>query len=280
MIKSSLAMHWKVYCMEAVCLGIFMISASFFGTLLEAPHSPVHVSIPNAFTRMGLMGVAMGLTAIAIFYSPMGKLSGAHMNPAVTLTFLGLGKIKGVDAFYYILFQCLGGVLSVYLMVWLLGKPFQEAPVSYVMTVPGKQGALWAFGVEVLIAFITMMVVLTLTNRPKMAKYTGGLVGVLVCIYVIFTAPISGFSMNPARTLASAVPAMMFPTFWIYLLAPLLGMFIAAIVYKIGFGKVHCAKIFHSRHYPCIFHCGYRQPETLEAIMEMQEKQTVEKAIE
>jgi glycerol uptake facilitator-like aquaporin len=84
--------------MEGVCLGLFMISAFAFGTILEHPVSPVHQAIPNQLLRRLLMGLAMGLTAIAIIYSPWGKQSGAHINPSTTLTFFRLGKVGG-DAF-------------------------------------------------------------------------------------------------------------------------------------------------------------------------------------
>ncbi|NJO84009.1 MAG: hypothetical protein HC828_15300, partial [Blastochloris sp.] len=78
-------------------LGTFMVSAGVFTTLLEYPGSPVHRAIADADLRRALIGLAMGLTAIAIIYSPFGQRSGAHLNPAVTLTFWWLGKVEGPD---------------------------------------------------------------------------------------------------------------------------------------------------------------------------------------
>lgn len=256
-MKQALRQNWKVYCMEAVCLGLFMMSASFFGTLLEYPMSSVRQALPNDFTRLVLMGLAMGVTATLINYSPMGKMSGAHMNPAVTFTFFRLHKIKLVDAIFYCVFQCAGGLLAVILMRIILGNAFADAHVNYVVTTPGKYGALIAFALEVVIAFFMMTMVLITANNPKLSKYTGAIAGVFVMTYVIISAPVSGFSMNPARTIASAVPAMHFNAFWIYMTAPFLGMFSAAAFYKRAKGAVYCAKMHHSSSYLCIFNCQY-----------------------
>jgi aquaporin Z len=111
-LNTALSRHWPEYLMEAAGLGIFMVSAGLFGTLLEYPQSPVHQAIADDGLRRMLMGVAMGLTAVAIIYSPWGQQSGAHLNPAVTLTFLRLGKIARADALFYITAQCLGGFIS------------------------------------------------------------------------------------------------------------------------------------------------------------------------
>src|SRR5262245_3511463 len=90
-----------------------MISACIFAALLEHPSSPLRQALPDQTGRRALMGAAMGLTAMALIYSPFGKRSGAHMNPSVTLTFLRLGKIKTTDAIFYVLFQFVGGWLGV-----------------------------------------------------------------------------------------------------------------------------------------------------------------------
>jgi aquaporin Z len=256
---TSLKSNWRVYSMEAICLGLFMISACVFATLLEFPQSVVHRQIPNDFLRLVVMGLVMGITNVLLVYSPMGKLSGAHMNPAVTLTFFGLGKVKKWDAVFYVLFQLLGGTLAVVLMDIILGTSFEKMPVSYVVTVPGRYGTAVAFWTEIAIAFFMMLMVLVTTNHEGLSRYTGYIAGCFVCLYIIITAPISGFSMNPARTLASAIPSNIFTDLWVYLTAPFLGMFCAALLYTQLRSNVICAKIFHCHHFPCIFNCGYRK---------------------
>ena len=94
----ALRQHWPEYLMEAAELGLFMMSACAFTVLLFHPASPVAQGIQSDTVRRMLMGVAMGSTAVAIIFSPLGKRSGGHFNPSVTLTFFRLGKISAWDA--------------------------------------------------------------------------------------------------------------------------------------------------------------------------------------
>src|SRR5438552_6917010 len=145
----SLRVHWPEYLMEAGLLGAFMVSACIFGALYEFPHSPVRQAITSQFFRRMLMGTSMGLTAIAIIYSPWGKQSGAHINPSVTFTFFRLGKIKSQDAIFYIGAQFVGSSLGVVLARLISMKQLADPAVRYVVTVPGKYGWLVAFVAEI-----------------------------------------------------------------------------------------------------------------------------------
>lgn len=260
-MKEALIKHWPEYLMEAWGLGTFMISAGFFATLLEYPGSPFHQALPNPFLRFVVMGLAMGLTSVGIIYSPWGKQSGAHLNPAVTLTFWRLGKVKSWDAFFYVFSQFLGGVIGVWTMVLLLGPAFEGPPVNYVATMPGGMGSLTAFGGEFIISFALMTVILWVTNSKSWAPYTGIIAGLMVALFITFEAPLSGMSMNPARSFASAFPGHLWKAFWIYILAPPLAMLVASEVYlRMRQGhKVLCAKLHHHNSKRCIFNCDYKQ---------------------
>jgi aquaporin Z len=254
----ALCQHWPEYLCEAACLGGFMISAGVFTALLEYPGSPVHNAIPNDSVRLGLNGVAMGLTAIAIIYSPFGARSGAHMNPAVTWTFFRLGKVKPWDAVFYPIFQTLGGVSGVLLVKVVLGRIFTDSPVNYVVTVPGKAGIVTAFIAEATMAGGMMLMVLFMTNTPKLARFTGLFGGTLVFLYIMFEAPLSGMSINPARTVASALPSGIWTAVWIYFVAPIGGMLLAVEIYRFlrKGTRVTCAKWNHDPRQRCIF-CGH-----------------------
>ena len=227
-VKVSFRKNWKHYLQEALGLAIFMCSACFFGALLESNYSPVHQAIHNTFSRMVIMGVLMGVTALFIFYSKFTSPSGSHINPAVTITFLRLNKMCPWDSMFFIVFQVAGGVIAVFTMRWLMGKYLTEPPVNFVVTVPRDKGAAAALLIEFIIAFFTMSVVLFTSHHKTLKRYTRLFSGCLVCTWVIVAGPVSGFGMNPARSLASALPAHIWTAFWIYLLVPFAGMLMAA----------------------------------------------------
>jgi len=257
-MTSALSRHWPEYAIEAAGLGLFMASAGLFGVLLYHPTSPAVEAIPDPFARRVFMALAMGLTASALIYSPWGQRSGAHFNPAVTLTFFRLGKIVGWDAGFYAVAQAAGGVIGIIVVDALMDGRLAHPAVRYVTTVPGAWGAGVAFAAEALISFALMSVVLTVSNTPRRAGFTGLCAGALVATWIILEAPLSGMSMNPARSLASALPANLWTAFWIYLTAPALGMLLAAELHLwLGRLPVLCAKLDHGGGHRCIFRCGY-----------------------
>jgi aquaporin Z len=257
-MRVALTRHWPEYVMEAAGLGLFMISACAFGILIFHPASPLASRLGGPLSRRALMGLAMALTAIGLIYSPWGKRSGAHFNPAVTLTFFRLGKVQGWDAIFYVVAQFAGGISGVLLVRAVAAGLLADPRVHYVVTVPGTFGVGAAFVAELTIAFGLMTVVLIVSNAAGLARFTGLFAGALVATYITLEAPLSGMSMNPARTFASALPADTWHAFWVYLTAPLLGMLLAAEVYVHGTrGRVICAKLQHQGGQRCIFRCGY-----------------------
>ena len=242
-----------------------MISAGAFTTVFEYPGSPVHRAISDPFLRRMFVGIAMGLTAIALIFSPLGKRSGAHMNPAVTLSFLRLGKIKSWDAFFYIVAQFMGGVAGVVITALIIHEAFADPSVNYVVTIPGSGGILGAFVAEFIIAFALMLTVLFVSNTPTLARWTGIYAGCLVAIYITFEAPLSGMSMNPARTFGSAAVASLWTGLWIYFAAPVLAMQLAAEIYVRSKRVVYCAKLHHHNGARCIFNCRFSQLLELES---------------
>jgi len=250
--------HWREYLIEVAALGTFMVSAATMTVMLEHPQSPLRGVIADPMTRRTLMGIAMGLTAASIIYSPWGRRSGAHMNPAVTLTFLRLGKIGRLDAAAYVSAQFVGGVLGIGLASVALRSWISDPAVNYVATAPGAFGHAAAFAGEALISFVMMLVVLTASNQRRVAPFTGVIVAMLIATFITLEAPISGMSMNPARSLGPDVVGDMWRGLWIYFVAPPLGMLAAAETFVRVRGRlsVRCAKLHHDQG-PCIFRCEY-----------------------
>lgn len=255
------AAHWPEYAIEGTCLTLFMFSAAAVATLLQHPSSPLAGWGAAPLLQRVPMGIAMGLTSAALIYSPLGARSGAHMNPAVTLAFLRLQKIAPLDALGYVLAQFAGGLAGIAIATYALaGLPAHPA-VNFVATVPGSAGPAIAFAAESLISFLLMSVVLRMSNTPQLARFTGIGASILVATYIVVEAPLSGMSMNPARTLGSNAFASMLSSLWIYFVAPPVGMLAAAECYarRHGHIRIRCAKLHHPESARCIFHCRHKE---------------------
>jgi aquaporin Z len=243
--------------MEAAELGTFMVSALVFAAVLEHPLSPVSTLFPSPDVRRAVTGLAMGATAVLIIYSPWGRRSGAHFNPAVTLAFWRLGRVRGRDAATYAAGQFLGAAAAVLVASALADGVLGDPRVRYAVTVPGSRGLAVAFVAEAAIAFVLMRVVLAMIGRGRWEAYAGWVAGLLVALYITFEAPLSGMSMNPARSLASALGAGHWTGLWIYFAAPPLGMLAAAELHRRSSeARSGCAKLHHSPAVRCLF-CGH-----------------------
>ena len=251
-------LHWREYLIEAAGLGLFMLSAASMATLIEHPASPLRHVLPDPFGRRVLMGLAMGITAASLIYSPWGRRSGAHFNPSVTLAFLRLGTVSRLDASCYVAAQFAGGVLGIAAAAGALRPWIADASVNFVATLPGAFGNGAAFAGELGISFLLMLTVLTVSNHQRLMRFTGLAAACLVAAFITVEAPLSGMSMNPARTLGPSVVGGAAHGLWLYFVAPPAGMLLAAELYLRAKGRlaVHCAKLHHSS--PCIF-CEWRQ---------------------
>jgi aquaporin Z len=259
----TLGLHWPEYLMEAGELGLYMFFACAFATLLQHPASPVRRVISSSPARRALYGFAIGGTVIGIVTTPWGKQSGGHCNPAITFTFYTLGKVALWDALFYAAAQFSGATCGVATATYVLrGAPGNRA-VRYAVTVPGVYGNAGACIGELTISFVLMLTILFVTNGKKLARYTPYVVGALYAIYIAFETPLSGMSMNPARTFGSALRASYWHAIWIYFLAPTLGMCCAAEVFLRvrGGAAPYCAKLHHANNKRCIFH--HAQQEVL-----------------
>ena len=191
---ATLRRHWPEYLMEATGLGVFMISACVFATVLEHPGSPVRQAVADPLLRRIPMGLAMGATAVAIVYSRWGQRSGAHLNPAVTLVVALRREVAVPLAAAYVLAQVAGGILGGF-----LAHAMFELPVLQVGTVArGGTGQWLAEGVATFGLVATILG--GLRSRPKAIPW---LVGLYITAAYWFTASTS--FANPAVAIARAL---------------------------------------------------------------------------
>lgn len=216
--------NFVLYCCEALGLGIFLFCAGLADVIIDHPAMPVHNHIHSALIRRFLIGLLMGLTALYILNSRFGKKSGSHINPSVTLVQYRLGNITAVNSIFYILFQFIGGSIGMYLIYLLMPHFIKFPSINYIVTQPSAAGVAIAFVLEFIISFILMVTVLYSNTNKQLSMLTAYFVAALITLFITFEAPYSGMSMNPARTFASAIVSGEWKSFWLYCIAPPIGM--------------------------------------------------------
>jgi len=226
--------------------------------LMWGSGSPMPVMPVPALRRL-VTGLLFAGGATAVVYSPLGKRSGAHINPAVTLAFWMLGKLPGRDVAGYIIAQVLGAIAGTAAAAFMW--PGLVRSIQYAATAPGD-GWTWvgALIAEVLSTFALVFLIFVCVNKPSIAARTGLIAGAFVTVLVVIEAPVSGTSVNPARSLAPALLAPIYKDQWIYVVGPIAGALLAAVAYQHGCGgSTVCAKLYHTAEYRCPFPtCGYR----------------------
>ena len=222
--------------------------------LFWAPGSPLPRIDPERL-RLLATGLIFAGGATLVVYSPLGKVSGAHLNPAVTCAFWRLGRIGSRDAVVYAIAQTIGAVAGVAAVRLIAGE--LGTAVELGMTRPGMGvSSLAACVFEVAITFALMFLILAFLNKPTLAPRTGIAAGSLVALLVMLEAPITGTSLNPARSFAPALLMQRFDGVWIYLVAPPIGALLAAAAWRGRWGSrqaLICAKLYHGGTSPCQF---------------------------
>ncbi|CAN5299055.1 hypothetical protein BH20VER2_BH20VER2_17000 [soil metagenome] len=202
-------------------------AAEFFGTycLVFAGTGAIVINSVSGGV-IGHVGIAIsfGLVVLAMIYT-VGDVSGAHLNPAVTLGFFAAGRLEFARVLPYIAAQVLGALAAS--VTLRLMFPAQR---SLGATIPAGS-ALQSFVLEVILTLILMWVILSVSTGAKEKGITAGIaIGAVIALEAMFAGPISGASMNPARSLAPALAAGQFQSLWIYLTAPILGALLAILV--------------------------------------------------
>lgn len=205
--------------------------------------SPAARIVPGEAIRRAITGFLFGLTGAAIAVSPLGKASGAHINPAVSFGFWFAGKLNPEIFGVYVSAQLAGAILGCLpLLLWgRLGRS-----VIYGATVPGEgHGLAAAFAGEVLTTFAMITLLCVFLAFRNLRRFTPLLFPPLYSLMVAIEAPVSGTSTNPARSLGPAVVSGRWDGWWIYWTGPLLGAFLALLLFRAFARRIEVAKLYH-----------------------------------
>ena len=209
------------------CLLFFGLSIVIFNW---RDGSPVASWIPSEGLRRLITGFLFGSVGCLVTLSPVGKISGAHINPVVSMAFWLRGKMRASTMIGYILSQMIGAVLGC--LPLLLWGPSGRS-IQYGLTMPWNNGLLSALLGEVLTTAGLIFYLYIFIGRKKLRNYTPYGIPVLYSLMTWIEAPISGCSTNPARSFGPAIVASNFSYYWIYWIGPVYGMLIITWVFRV-----------------------------------------------
>lgn len=214
---------WKALLAEF--LGNFLLNFFGCGSVVVMSFSPLNK--PNFV----FVALAFGLVVFVCVQS-LGHVSGAHLNPAVTVGMLSVGNITVIKAVLYIIVQCIGALAGSATLKALLPEEWHSSGLG-ITTLNPKFTALQGFGIEFFLGFLLLLVVSGVCdpNRPE-AKAAGPLaIGLAVALGHMGAINFTGSSMNPARSFGSAVIAGVWAHHWVYWVGPIAGGVVAALIY-------------------------------------------------
>ncbi|WP_102125957.1 MIP/aquaporin family protein [Deinococcus planocerae] len=238
--------HPRLYLAELVGTALLVGVGLSIVIVMFGTASPVAAWLPGVGERRFLTGALFGSVGALLALSPVGKVSGAHLNPAVTLAFWLEGKLAGRDAAGYVLAQLAGGVLGALpLRLWgALGRS-----VEYGGTVPGPGiSPTVAVLAEAGVTFALVGLIFTLASHARLCHLTPLALPALFSVLVLVEAPLTGTSANPARSFGPAVVAGVWQGQWVYFVGPCLGAAVAVGVLRLeltGPRRVLAARLAH-----------------------------------
>ena len=192
--------------------------------------------VPSPVTRRYITGFLFGSTGCAITLSPVGKISGAHINPTVSFAFYLKGKIFGKHMLLYVLSQCAGGITGA--LPLLLWKE-QGNSINYGAAIPGPEGVVAAFFGELVTSFCLIAGIFFFTGHRYLRKFTPFMIPFLFCIMVGIEGEISGTSTNAARSLGPAVITFIWKDHWLYWVATFSRAALAVLLFNTNLAKKH-----------------------------------------
>lgn len=209
-------------------LGVFALVFAGCGAII------MNELTKGQITHVGI-SIAFGLVIMVMIYA-VGHISGAHFNPAVSVAFAFTTKFSIKEMFVYIVAQCLGAIAACFLYKITLSSFFvliTAKPMIYGVTLPINDQFMTAFVFEIIATFFLMFVIMAVaTDARAVGAAAGAAIGGTVLLLALFVGPISGASMNPARSLGPALMQGEWSHVMAYMLAPMTGAIIGAFVYR------------------------------------------------
>lgn len=220
--------HPRSWLSEFVGTAALLFTAVTTARWLFAPDSAAARAIPGVHWRMIIDGLIVGVVLALLIISPLGRRSGGHLNPAITVAFWGLGAFPRADVAGYAAAQLTGSVVGTALARLAWGPAVSRRPVGFGVIQPDA-GLAWpaVFGAEAASVALLVVVVAFLLARPGLASWTPWAVGATVGVIIALTGASTGGSFNPARAFGPAVLSGVFGDLWCYLVAPVVGAVVA-----------------------------------------------------
>jgi len=234
---------WQIFLSEFVGTGLLLLAGLSLVIGMFGPGTPIAGLLPNIAVRRAVSGFLFGSIGAAIALSPVGEYSGAHINPAVTLGFLMMGKLKLRPAFGYVVAQLGGATLGcVPLLLW--GK--MGASISYGASLPGPGYSTWGVLLgEVATTFGLVASLCVFLAIRSLRRFTPFMIPFLYALMVPLEAAISGTSTNPARSLGPAIVSQNYQGWWIYWIGPFAGTVLAILACSVLARRVEVAKLYY-----------------------------------
>ena len=234
---------WPLFCSELIGTALLVLGGLSCVILMFGNGSPLPLLVPNEGARRAITGFLFGTTGALVAISPVGKTSGAHINPAVTVAFWLMRKINAGTLLVYVVAQLAGASLG---SVLLLGWGSMGRSVAFGATVPGAGFGVWeALAGEVVTTFAMVTLLCVFLGFRRLRAFTPLIFPFLYSFMVWAEAPLSGTSTNPARTLGPALIAARWEGWWIYWLGPLLGAVAATLICSILARRIEVAKLYY-----------------------------------
>jgi len=235
--------NWPIFWYELLGTGLLLLIGLSLVIVMFGTGSPLLKLIPDIGVRRIITGFLFGSTGALISISRLGKVSGAHINPVVTLSFFLFQKIDSRTALSYVLGQFTGAVIGCLpLLAWgTMGRS-----ISFGATMPGAGYTIPHAILGEIITTFTMVSLLTLfIGYRHLRPYTPSIFPILYSIMSYFEGGLSGTSTNPARSLGPAIISGYWDHWWIFWVGPVSGAFLATLVMSFLAKRITQAKLYH-----------------------------------